>query len=107
MLKAAMTALALSAMATPLALAEAPATEEAASATLLTAKVNGMVCDFCAQAVTAMFGKDEAVDGIHVDLDSGEIHVMLKAGASMSDARVEELVTKSGYDLVEVSRVPA
>ena len=53
---------------------EAVAAEAATSAqTMVTAKVNGMVCDFCARAVTKVFGKEAAVENVHVDLDKGEI----------------------------------
>ncbi|MEO0785980.1 MAG: heavy-metal-associated domain-containing protein [Pseudomonadota bacterium] len=107
MMKNILAALALS-VAAPVAAAETPAAETAAtSATLITAKVNGMVCDFCAQAVTVMFNKDDAVEAVEVDLDNGEIRVTLKDGAAMADQRVEELVTKSGYDLVEIQRANA
>ena len=108
MMKPVFAALALALVASPSALADEPTTETAAAeANLITAKVNGMVCDFCAQAVTYMFNKDEAVDAVQVDLDNGEIRVTLKAGAAMTDERVEELVTKSGYDLVEILRANA
>ncbi|MEO1643027.1 MAG: heavy-metal-associated domain-containing protein [Pseudomonadota bacterium] len=102
-LKFALTAAAL-AFTAPAALAQDAATETAASQTLVTAKVNGMVCDFCARAVTKVFGKEEAVDNVHVDLDKGEIHVRLKGGEDMSDDRIGELVKKSGYDLVSIDR---
>lgn len=82
----------------------APAETGALSQTMVTAKVNGMVCDFCARAVTKVFGKEDSVENVHVDLDNGEIHVMLKSGAEMTDAEVEKLVKKSGYDLVSVGR---
>lgn len=87
---------------------ETAATEAATSAqTLVTAKVNGMVCDFCARAVTKVFGKEAAVENVHVDLDRGEIHVTLKSGAALSDERVASLVKKSGYDLVSIERETA
>lgn len=92
----------------PAALAEqAQVAEAAATQTMVTAKVNGMVCDFCARAVTKVFGKEDAVENVHVDLDNGEIHVTLKAGADLSDERVATLVKKSGYDLVSVERETA
>jgi len=108
MLKPALAALAL-AFAAPATLAEEPAKEAVATASVqqMTARVNGMVCDFCAQAVTFMFNKEEAVEAVTVDLDNGEIRLTLKDGASMTDARVEELVTKSGYDLVEIQHAGA
>ncbi len=90
----------------PVAIAETdPATETAAMAqTMVTAKVNGMVCDFCARAVSKVFGKEDAVENVHVDLDNGEIHVTLKPGSALSDERVATLVKKSGYDLVSIAR---
>ena len=90
----------------PIAVADhhAPAEAGAIGQTMVTAKVNGMVCDFCARAVTKVFGKEDTVENVHVDLDNGEIHVTLKSGADMSDAEVEKLVKKSGYDLVSVGR---
>lgn len=96
-------------LATPVAFADqdTPSETAAAAKTMVTAKVNGMVCDFCARAVTKVFGKEEAVDTVHVDLDRGEIHVTLKAGADLSDERVSDLVKKSGYDLVSVERETA
>lgn len=99
-------ALAATTLATPVALAQsdtAPAAEASAQ-TMVTAKVNGMVCDFCARAVTKVFGKEDAVETVHVDLDNGEIHVTLKTGAALSDERVASLVKKSGYDLVSIAR---
>lgn len=81
-----------------------PAVADASASTLVTAKVNGMVCDFCARAVTKVFGKEDAVDSVHVDLDKGEIHVTLKSGADLSDETVASLVKKSGYDLVSIAR---
>lgn len=83
---------------------QSPAVAETSASTLVTAKVNGMVCDFCARAVTKVFGNEAAVDAVHVDLDKGEIHVTLKSGADMSDETVASLVKKSGYDLVSIAR---
>lgn len=96
------------AFAAPAALAQdAPADSAISAKTLVTAKVNGMVCDFCARAVTKVFGKQDAVENVHVDLDNGEIHVTLKPGAALSDEKVADLVRKSGYDLVSIERETA
>lgn len=91
--------------AAPVALAQSdPAEATTNNTTMLTVNVKGMVCDFCARAVTKVFGQNEAVDGVHVDLDNGEIHVGLKPGMSLSDDEVEKLVKKSGYAMVSVER---
>ena len=104
-MKILMTALAAStlAFAAPIASAQTETASEA-SQTMLTAKVNGMVCDFCARAVTKVFGKEDAVENVHVDLDKGEIHVTLKAGSDLTDDTVASLVKNSGYDLVSINR---
>ena len=107
LIKLALAASAL-AIAAPIATAQDSASETAIDAqTLVTAKVNGMVCDFCARAVTKVFGKQDAVENVHVDLDNGEIHVTLKPGAEISDEKVADLVKRSGYDLVSIERETA
>lgn len=83
--------------------AEADA-DPAASAQTVTAKVNGLVCDFCAQAVRKVFKKQEAVESVKVDLDNGEIVLGLKAGADMDDETIGKLIRKSGYSLVSIDR---
>ncbi|MEM0984700.1 MAG: heavy metal-associated domain-containing protein [Pseudomonadota bacterium] len=103
MIKATIATLSVMLSVTPAALGEeANAVSESVAARQVTAKVNGMVCDFCARAVVSVFSKEKAVEGVEVDLDNGEIRIALKAGQTISDARVEDLVTKSGYDLVEI-----
>jgi len=99
------------ALTAPVAMAQAhdadPAQATPAAQTMVTAKVKGMVCDFCARAVTKVFGKHDAVENVHVDLDTQEIHVTLKPGSNLSDETVGELVKKSGYTLVSVARETA
>ena len=93
------------AFASPVAVAQTePADMAQTDTTMLTVNVKGMVCDFCARAVTKVFGKNDAVENVHVDLDNGEIHVGLKPGAILTDDEVESLVKKSGYAMVSVER---
>ena len=73
-------------------------------ASTITAKVNGLVCDFCAQALRKVFKKEDAVDDIVVDLDSGEVVIALNSGATLDDDRVKKLIRKSGYSLVSIER---
>lgn len=96
---------------TPAALAQGKAATDGAAqgaamqageAATLNVKVNGMVCDFCAQAVEKVFSKEPGVTGVHVDLDAGEIHVGLSAGAALSEERVRALVKKSGYAFISM-----
>jgi len=70
----------------------------------ITAQVNGLVCDFCAQALKKIFSKEVAVDYITVDLDGGVVEITLKPNQQISDERVAQLIRKSGYSLVSTSR---
>lgn len=71
---------------------------------MVTVKVNGLVCDFCVQALTKTFRKEKAVDGFHVDLTKKEIHMTFKAGMSLDDARIRKHVTNAGYNVVGIAR---
>ena len=84
---------------TPVA-TEAPVT----TGEIVTAKVNGMVCDFCARAVSKVFGKRDEVAGVDVDLDGGQIIVTMNKGQTLDDATVKDLIRKSGYSFVSMER---
>ena len=70
----------------------------------IVATVNGLVCDFCAQALQKVFQKEEAVKALKVDLDAGEVRIFLKEGQMLSNAVVAKLIRKSGYSLVDTKR---
>ena len=42
---------------------------------VIVTSVNGLVCDFCAQALKKVFQKEEAVKALKVDLDEGEVRI--------------------------------
>ena len=90
------------------AMRPAPATNETtpstASGETITARVNGLVCDFCAQSIRKVFGKQTAVETVKVDLDNGEVVIGLKKGETMDDETIGKLIRKSGYALVGIER---
>jgi copper chaperone CopZ len=67
-------------------------------------EVSGLVCDFCAQSLEKVFGKEDSVHGIQVDLDKQTVTVDLKDGESLSDEKIKEIIEWGGYDLVEIKR---
>jgi len=83
---------------------ETPAKAEPASGEILMANVNGLVCDFCAQSIRKIVGKNDAVQKVHVDLSKGQVRVDLKPGKTLDDAALETLIRKAGYSLVSVDR---
>ena len=85
----------------------APATAATTTgAQMVTVKVNGLVCDFCARSIEAMMKKRDDVSSIHADLAKGEVHLGLKPGAQLDDATLTKLITDSGYAVTDISRAP-
>lgn len=72
---------------------------------MIIAKVNGLVCDFCAQALKKVFKKEAAFKSLVVDLDNGEVKIAVKDGETIDQETVERLIRKSGYSLVSTERV--
>jgi len=72
--------------------------------TLVTADVLGMVCDFCAVAMTRTFGRRDEVAAVHVDLDTKTLQLVVAEGAELSDETIADLVRRSGYELTAVHR---
>lgn len=67
-------------------------------------KVNGMVCDFCAQSVWKVFDDYEQVEDVKIDLDSGLVTVLLKPDQALDDDALNKGIDYAGYDLVSISR---
>lgn len=67
-------------------------------------RVDGMVCDFCAQSLEKVFGKEDSVNGIKVSLEEQNVTVDTKDGQELSDDKIKELIEWAGYDLVEIKR---
>ncbi len=88
------------AAAQPSAASPAPAGEQ------ITVRVNGLVCDFCARSIEAMFGRRAEVASVAVDLDRGQIRVALRPGRTLDDATLRRLVTDSGYAVTAIERQP-
>ncbi|MGQ5701160.1 heavy-metal-associated domain-containing protein [Sandaracinobacteroides sp. A072] len=86
------------------ALAIAAPALSAPAAQMVTVKVSGLVCDFCARSVEAMMKKRADVAGVHVDLDKGEVHLSLKEGAALDDGTLTKLITDSGYTVTAIER---
>ena len=47
--------------------------------------VNGLVCDFCAQAISKVLNKENAVEGVDVNMDKAMITIDLKEGHAIDD----------------------
>ena len=68
----------------------------------LNIEVNGLVCDFCARALEKVFKANPAVDEILVDLQNGLVQVELVSEGVLAEAKIEQMITDSGYNMVAV-----
>lgn len=68
------------------------------------AKVNGMICDFCAQSLMKTFKKQAAVRAVAVDLNAKEVRIGFKPGMTMDDATIGKLIKAAGYNVVSILR---
>jgi mercuric ion binding protein len=74
------------------------------SAETIHTTVNGMVCAFCATGIEKTFRKQPEVESVKVDLPSKQVTIRTKAGKTLSDAKIKEAVTYSGYTMGKIVR---
>lgn len=66
--------------------------------------VHGMVCAFCATGIEKTFRKQPEVASVKVDLPKRLVTVTTKPGKTLSDAKIKEVVSYSGYTMDKVVR---
>jgi copper chaperone CopZ len=74
------------------------------SAETIHTTVNGMVCAFCATGIEKTFRKQTEVESVKVDLPSKQVTIKTKPGKTLSDAKIKEVVTYSGYTMGKIIR---
>ena len=68
------------------------------------ARVNGMVCGFCATGIEKTLKAQPEVKTVKVDLESKLVTINTKEGQTMDDAKLKKLIANSGYSVVNISR---
>ena len=66
--------------------------------------VDGMVCAFCATGIEKTFRKQPEVATVHVDLPKKTVTIKTKEGKTLSEAKIKEVVTYSGYTMGKITR---
>ena len=66
--------------------------------------VHGMVCAFCATGIEKTFRKQPEVATVKVDLHEKLVTVTTKPGKTLSDDKIKEVVTYSGYTMGKIVR---
>ena len=73
----------------------------------MVADVLGVVCDFCAVAMNKVFGKQEEVAAVYVDLDTKALNLVFMPGATLTDEAIASLAVQAGYRIAAVHRSDA
>ena len=63
------------------------------------ARVNGLVCDFCAQSIRKTLSKEPGVREVQVDLSAKTVSIDLSGGATLERDRLGNLLREAGYDM--------
>lgn len=66
--------------------------------------VNGLVCDFCAQALDKSFKRRAEVSAIRVDLTTKVVSIDFKPDATLDDATIRRIITNAGYNVTAIRR---
>ena len=69
--------------------------------------VNGLVCDFCAQAIERSFRRRAEVNAVHVDLTEKLVSIDFRANQSLDDETIRDIITRAGYTVTNVRRTTA
>ncbi len=72
--------------------------------TLVEVSILGMVCDFCATALTKTFGRRDEVAAVQVDLNTKRLRVAFNKGQTLDDSTITGLVGRSGYKVKTIAR---
>lgn len=70
----------------------------------VTVKVNGMVCDFCAQSITKLFLERSEVEKVNINLDNKEVTLDFKPGSTLPSEEISKVIDYAGYEVENIVR---
>ena len=66
--------------------------------------VNGLVCDFCAQAIEKVFMKRDEVKGIMINLENQKVIIYLSKKRNIENNILLEIFEDAGYTVEKINR---
>jgi mercuric ion binding protein len=75
-----------------------------ASAQSATIRVDGLSCPFCTYGLEKHLKKVAGVEGVDINMKSGEAIVRLKSGVQVNDAELKKAVKKAGFTARSITR---
>jgi copper chaperone CopZ len=74
------------------------------SAETIRTTVNGMVCAFCATGIEKTLRRQLEVESVKVDLPTKSVTIRTRPGKTLSNAKIKQIVTYSGYTMGNIVR---
>lgn len=74
------------------------------AAETMTVKINGMVCDFCAQGIEKNLKKNPTVEKVSVSLEAKQVTIVGKEGSKLQESDMRTILEKAGYSVVGIDR---
>lgn len=97
-------AVSIAAMAPLPASAQSRPAQTAPFAADVVVSVNGLVCDFCAQAIDRSFRRRPEVNAVRVDLTEKLVSIDFRPNQTLDDATIRDIITRAGYTVTDVRR---
>jgi mercuric ion binding protein len=68
-------------------------------------EIDGLACPFCAYGVEKKLSSIDGVEEIRVDIEKGQIIVIMSDGSTLSESSAREQVDKAGFTLRSITRL--
>jgi cation transport ATPase len=104
LLKTLTVALSFAAAAPLAAFAQTQPAQTAPIAADVVVSVNGLVCDFCAQAVNRSLRRRAEVNDVRVNLTTKLVSIDFRPNQNLDDATIRDIITRAGYSVTEIRR---
>lgn len=65
-------------------------------------KVEGLICEFCAETVEKLFHKRPEVADVTIDLPGQSIHIRYVEGQKLENETLQKMITDAGYEVVHI-----
>ena len=68
-------------------------------------EIDGLACPFCAYGVEKKLSSIDGVEEIRVDIEKGQVIVIMSDGSTLSESGAREQVNKAGFTLRSITRL--
>ena len=68
-------------------------------------EIDGLACPFCAYGVEKKLSSIDGVEEIRVDIEKGQVIVIMSDGSTLSESSAREQVNKAGFTLRSITRL--